>query len=204
MFQLRGTLRRPWRDDRGNVYILFAALAVPLLLVMGGAVEFARYARYKATLSNAVDSAALALARQHHDFNRDQAKTFVSDYVGSFVAHDDAFAVESIDVEKLGNGFLITANGSMKTIFLPLGRLAKNGSGRNTMAVNITAKVVNSSNRLELALVFDNTGSMNCGQTVSGSCAGNWSNPGTSSQRKSRVNRCEGQLMGRGVKRSGA
>jgi len=67
-------------------------------------------------------------------------------------------------------------------MFLPLGRLTNSSGPINSIGVNIQAEVVSSSNHLELALVFDNTGSMNCGQTVSGSCSGNWSNPGTSSR----------------------
>ena len=50
------------------------------------------------------------------------------------------------------------------------------------MNTNIVAEVVNASNRVELALVLDNTGSMNCGTTVSSSCTGNWSSPSSSSR----------------------
>ena len=172
---LRETFRLLRRDERGNVFILFGATAIPLLLIMGGAVDFARYTRYKTALSNAVDAASLALARQGEDFTEDQAKTFVTNhvtsYINSFYAGDSRFSVQTFDVDKLDKGFQVTANGSMQTIFLPLGKLAKNGTGINSMAVNVTAKVVNASNRLELALVFDNTGSMNCGATITGTCA---------------------------------
>lgn len=179
---LANMTRRFRRDERGNVFILFAATAIPLLLIMGGAVDVARYSRYKTELANAVDAAALALARQGSDYTQEQADTFITNYVTSFMAGDSQFTVESFDVTKLSNGFLVAANGSMKTMFLPIGRLAKGGQAINSMPVNIQAEVMNSSNRLELALVFDNTGSMNCGQTVSGSCTGNWSNPGSSSR----------------------
>ena len=128
---LRETFRLLRRDERGNVFILFGATAIPLLLIMGGAVDFARYTRYKTALSNAVDAASLALARQGEDFTEDQAKTFVTNrvtsYINSFYAGDSRFSVQSFDVDKLDNGFQVTANGSMQTIFLPLGRLAKNG-----------------------------------------------------------------------------
>lgn len=179
---IRDVFRRLRRDERGNIFVLFGASAIPLLLVMGGAVDIARYSRYKADLANAVDAAALALARQNPDFTEAQATTFVTNYVTSFPMGDNEFTVESFDVDKLDNGFLVTATGSMHTIFLPLGKLANMGHEINSMDVNVVAEVVNSSNRLELALVFDNTGSMNCGNTQSGSCADNWSNPGSSSR----------------------
>ena len=162
--------------------MLFAFAMIPLLLLMGGAVDFARYARYKAELANAVDAAALALAKQHSDFTAAQATTFVNNYVSAFAITDSQFTVSDIAVTKLTNGFHVSAVGSMKTVFLPIGRLVKSGGGIYAIGTDIVAEVVNSSNRVELALVLDNTGSMNCGTTVSGSCTGNWSSPSSSSR----------------------
>jgi hypothetical protein len=149
---------------------------------MGGAVDLARHARYKAELANAVDSAALALGRKGEDMDEEEAEEFVQDYVAAFTIADDQFEVDAFDVEKTSNGFIVTAEASMKTMFLPLGDQASKGHGINSMDVNITAEVVHSSNRLELALVLDNTGSMNCGAVVSGSCTGDWSSPSSSSR----------------------
>jgi Flp pilus assembly protein TadG len=70
---LLSILRRLRRDERGNIFVLFGACAVPLLLVMGGAVDLTRYNRYKAQLSAAVDSASLALSRKHRDYSITQA-----------------------------------------------------------------------------------------------------------------------------------
>lgn len=179
---VRQFLRRFRRDEGGNVFILFGATAIPLLLVMGGAVDVTRYLRYKAELSNAVDSASLALAREHADYTEEQADTFVTDYVNAFNTGDAQFSVQDFDVVKLDTGFRVTATGAMQTIFLPLGSFVDNGQGINSMPVNITAEVVSGSNRLELALVLDVTGSMNCAATVSGSCSGNWSAPAADSR----------------------
>lgn len=186
MFQFLRGLASRWRDDeRGNVFILFGATAIPLILVLGGAVDFARYARYKGELSNAVDSAALALARQGGStYSEAQAKTFVTNYVNAFALGDEEFTVSSFDVKKLTNGYRVTAKGQMRTMFLPLGKFTRGSNGRaiNKMDLDIVAEVVNSSNRLELALVLDVTGSMNCGNTLSSSCTGNWQSPGSSSR----------------------
>lgn len=143
--------------------------------MMGGAVDLARYARYKADLANAIDSAALALARTGEDMNEAQATGFVEEYVASFHVNDDYFSVSNFDVDKTENGYIVTVDGSMRTMFLPLGNI----TGINA---EILAEVVHASNRVELALVLDNTGSMNCGETTSGYCARNWSNPGPNSR----------------------
>lgn len=169
------------RDERGNIFILFGAALVPMVLLLGGAVDLTRYNRYKADLSNAVDAAALSLARQGRDMTAAQAKIFVGDYVNALGVYDDQFALIDYTVEKTSNGFYVDADATMKTIFLPIG-VYKGASRLNSMEVDVAAQVVHSSNRLELALVLDNTGSMNCGATVSGSCTGNWMNPGVGSR----------------------
>lgn len=177
----QAAFQRYRRDERGNIFVLFGATAIPLLLIMGGVVDFARYARYKADLSNAVDSAALALARQSPDATEEEADTFVTGFVESFSDGDDAFTVEDFAVEKVDNGFRVTATGTMETMFLPLGSFVRDGQGINSIPVSITSEVINQSSRLELALVLDNTGSMNCAGTV-GSCALNWSAPAADSR----------------------
>lgn len=174
-------VRRLRHNERGNVYVLFGACALPLFLFMGGAVDFARYTRYKNDLANAVDAAALALARKG-DLSKADATDFVAAYVRSFPVGDDKFTVESFDVDKLSNGYRVYATGEVKTIFLPTAKLDNVGINLDVLDVNVIAEVLHSTGRLELALVFDNTGSMNCGNIQSGGCANNWSNPGPSSR----------------------
>ena len=181
---IRETWRRLCRDERGNIFVLFGASSIPLLLIMGGAVDLARYTRHKADLSNAVDAAALALARVGEDYTEAQAKDYVVDYVENFSVTDERFTVDPADYEvtKTDNGFRVSAKGNMQTLFLPLGDMAQMGTGIMEMDVNITAEVVHNSNRLELALVLDNTGSMNCTDAVTVTCAMNWSAPPTTSR----------------------
>lgn len=178
---LRDAFRRLLSDERGNIFVLFGASAIPLLLIMGGAVDFTRYTRYKTELSNAVDAAAIALARQDPDATEDEADAFITAHVNASGVGNSEFSVEDFAVDKVDNGFLVTATGAMQTMFLPLGAFADNGQGINSMPVNITAEVINQSSRLELALVLDNTGSMNCAGAV-GACALSWSAPAADSR----------------------
>jgi Flp pilus assembly protein TadG len=186
--------RRFRRDERGNIFVLFGASSVPLLLIMGGAVDLVRYTRYKAELSAAVDSASLALSRKHRDYTVDQAEDFVTKYVASMMVHsgtvptiapftvEGKFTVNEFIVEKTDNGFTVDADASMDTIFLPLGNLAQAGSGIMEMPLDIDAEVVHQTNRLEVALVLDNTGSMNCVSTVTETCANDWATPDAGSR----------------------
>ena len=193
MSRFSSLFRRFRRDEEGNIFVLFGASSVPLLLIMGGAVDLVRYTRYKAELSSAVDSASLALSRKHRDYTVDQAEAFVTQYVASMMVQsgtvptvapftiEGKFTVDEFIVSKTDNGFTVDAEASMDTIFLPLGNLAQAGSGIMSMPMNIDAEVVHQTNRLEVALVLDNTGSMNCAGTVS-TCALNWSSPPSNSR----------------------
>jgi Flp pilus assembly protein TadG len=174
---LKHLLLRLRADEAGNVFVLFGAAAIPVLLMMGGAVDFARYARYKAALSSAVDAAALALAREGEDYDEAEATEFVEDFVAAFSVDDDYFSASNFDVEKTDAGYRVSVDGSMRTMFLPLGNIA-------SVDADIVAEVVHASNRVELALVLDNTGSMNCASTVSSSCTNDWATPGSNSRIK--------------------
>ena len=192
--RIQSALHRLRRDEGGNIALLFGASAIPLLLLMGGAVDIARFSRYKADLANAVDSASLSLAKNGEGLDEEEAEEFVKNHVAALnvpvvpttddpnliqSAMDQEFVVTDFDVTKQTNGFLVNADAAMKTFFLPLGGLAGGGQGMGSMGMDVTAAVVHSSNRVELALVLDNTGSMNCGATVTATCARNWSNPAT-------------------------
>jgi hypothetical protein len=149
---------------------------IPLLLFMGGAVDIARYNRYKVALSNAVDSAALALARNIDDYNDtcpapeegdppvlcEAASEDIAAMIAAFEVADSGFSVEAADLqaERTSGGFLVTAQGQMDTIFLPLGNLSDVGTRMVTMDVGVLSEAMQATNRVELALVFDNTGSM--------------------------------------------
>ena len=104
-------------------------MAIPLFLFMGGAVDFARYTRYKADLANAVDAAALALARQPGDLDRgrgdrlrDELRQLVPD------GGRPVLRARAIDVEKLGNGYRVSAQGTVEAKFLPVANLASSAS----------------------------------------------------------------------------
>jgi hypothetical protein len=94
--------RKLIRSDSGNIALMFGLAAVPLLLMLGGAVDFARYNRYKSDLANAVDAGALALARNAELYAEEckklgevcpEAGVFVGDYVATLVRADGAFDV---------------------------------------------------------------------------------------------------------------
>ena len=55
-----GSRRRLWGDRRGNVAMIVAVTAIPVVIAIGAGIDLSRMAKARATLQNAVDSAALA------------------------------------------------------------------------------------------------------------------------------------------------
>ena len=52
-----------WRSESGSPSVLFALSAIPLIILAGGAVDFAKHARYNTAIQSTLDIAALAAAR---------------------------------------------------------------------------------------------------------------------------------------------
>ncbi len=142
------------KDERANVAMMFGLLAVPLVLMLGGAVDFMRFNRHKTQLMSAMDSAALALGQRPAMSNAD-AVTFVTDYVENMVEHGDGtmFVIDGFTVTKTLNGFEVKSDAAMETAFLPL-------IGIPEMELDFSTAIENTTNRIELALALDNTGSM--------------------------------------------
>ena len=63
MTTLASTLRRFRRSDDGSVAMIFGLSMIPMLMVAGAAVDYARAAREKAVLGAAIDATGLALAQ---------------------------------------------------------------------------------------------------------------------------------------------
>lgn len=60
-------LRRFLRDRRGNFGVLFAIMVLPVLAVMGAAVDYSRIRHAQNQLQSAGDAALLASVREAHD-----------------------------------------------------------------------------------------------------------------------------------------
>jgi Flp pilus assembly protein TadG len=150
-FSLVRSLLNLFRQDDGNVAIMLCAAALPLVLIMGGAIDLVRFNRYKEQLANAVDAAALALAREDLVMTDQQATVFIQNYVAAHHVGDREFDVRSLSARNTGTGFEVTAEASMDTIFLPLSAIPD-------MDLGLSATVERDSGRIELALVLDNTG----------------------------------------------
>jgi Flp pilus assembly protein TadG len=142
-------------DQSGNVAILFALTAVPLVALMGGGVDVTRHHRHKTEILNAMDAAALALVKRGAKTDA-EADAFVNSYIDTMLPKDRREAMlhlPAFDATRIEGGYRVAVAGSMDTAFLPV-------IGLRHMPLALETEVVTAKMNFEVALALDNTGSM--------------------------------------------
>jgi len=147
-------MKRFFSDIRGNTAIIFALSAVPLILMTGGVTDVVNAYSVKAKLQSSVDAAALeaAAAQGLSDQERKQAAldSFKANFTGNLVKGLKATPTAIIHDEDV----TVDVTTSVPTHFLKLVSI-------NSLDVKVKAVVKRSYGSMEVALVLDNTKSMN-------------------------------------------
>ncbi|MFZ5721858.1 MAG: pilus assembly protein TadG-related protein [Pseudomonadota bacterium] len=147
-------------DDRGNVAIVVALALAPICVASLGAIDLARGTSAKSQLQDALDAAALAAARSNA--MTDAELTEVGErYLTQNLALSEDFALTASSFQ-FGEGGRVIASARLDVTPFIAGLLTG-----GTMAVGAETEVVRASNKVEIALVLDVTGSMNQGSKLS-------------------------------------
>lgn len=141
----------------GNTAIMFALALVPLLIGAGAAVDMVQTNQTLTVLQGAADAAAIAGGSSNLTKESDLQK-IVEDYV---IANHGVSALDSLDkiaskLDTKTRTLTVTITGKRKTSLMHL-------AGINTMDLQASSEVKLGGDGLEIALVLDNTGSMNSG-----------------------------------------
>ena len=160
--RLKASARRFASDVRGNVAIIFALVLPVLLIGTLGGVDIHRASTVRMNLQDALDAATIAAARSQ--FTNDTEITAVG--LASLRANLAPF--DQITLLTNQTSFRLDATGAVvgiarvnvttlvANVFLPpYGQLFD-----DQLPVNARSEVMRSNNRIEVALVIDNTGSM--------------------------------------------
>ncbi len=157
--RLAAALRRLPAERSGNVAMLFAISLVPIVAVVGAAVDYSRASTASAQLKASVDSAALAAAQKigasysHGDRVTTARAAMYANLASSSMI--GPFTMNLTDVTLNGSqGINIAASAQVDTSFMRI-------FGFNHIAVNASADALASiASNAEIALVLDTTGSM--------------------------------------------
>ncbi len=146
------------KDKRGAIAMIFALAAIPIILSIGAAIDFARVYVAKAQLGEALDKAALAVA-----VSTDKTDAQILDiFTGYFEANlrsDRIAAAGTPILTRTDAQVTITASATIETLFLKISPIGD----FNEIEITGTSTVNIERTGLEVALVLDNTGSMQFG-----------------------------------------
>jgi Flp pilus assembly protein TadG len=148
-------LSRFFADRRGNVAPIFALAILPIVGLVGMAVDYSRGNSIKAAVQAALDATALAMARTAPNLTAAQLQQQSSDMFFAQFNRPDAKNVVVTATYNTTNGSTLTlaASGAMDTTFTRI-------MGVNQLSVGSSSTIKWGNQRLRVALVLDTTGSM--------------------------------------------
>ena len=141
--------------ERGNVVVTFALATIPMVGFVGAAVDYSHANSIKAALQASLDATALAMSKTAGTLSAPDLQTKSEAYFKALFTRPEATGVTVTATYNTTEGSSLTITGSamMTTNFMKV-------LGFRQLAVNSTATASWGNNRLRVALVLDNTGSM--------------------------------------------
>jgi Flp pilus assembly protein TadG len=145
--------RRFKTDQRGATAMLFGFTALPLLGVVGAAVDYSRAANYHSRMQLAVDATALAIVREPASLNSREIQQKGEAYLSNALRADPSANVSSVSVTRDGKVVRVAAAATMDRSIMRV-------LGLQPMPITANSQATSGTQRLEVALVLDNTWSM--------------------------------------------
>ncbi|RST82131.1 hypothetical protein EJC49_23620 [Aquibium carbonis] len=142
-------LARLSRDEGGNFSIIAAVAMVPLVLAAGLAIDFSSISNRQSELQHALDSAALAVAREGDTISDAEAVAIAR----SFVEANFQLDHDGLTVIRTGTRVTVEAPSREDVHFAGI-------LGYDSWGVSASSSADIAFNRYEIALVLDTTGSM--------------------------------------------
>lgn len=161
--RLRDVARRFASDTRGNIAMISAFVIPVLLLITFGGIDIHRASTVKANLQDALDAATLAAARSQYTDDINITRVGLASLRANLAPYNDITLLtgQTTFVLDPGTGAVVgdarvNVTALVANIILPI---VGQGTG-DQIPVGAHSEVLRSNNRVEVALVLDNTGSM--------------------------------------------
>jgi Flp pilus assembly protein TadG len=153
--RLAGVLRRFASASTGNAAMTFGLAVVPVVGLVGSAVDYSRMNSVKAAMQTAVDATALLLSKQAALSSNATLQSNALAYFKANFARPEVTNVTASATYAGGGSSNLVVNAS---VTVPTAFMQMFGHDSVTVSASSTAKWGNS--RLRVALALDNTGSM--------------------------------------------
>ena len=143
------------KNDEGATVLMFALLVVPILLAVGGGVDFYEAQAQKGKLQQVLDSAVLAGSRVQGE-GGDGTATVALYLTQNYEVPTGLTVTEKAKIDKATAILSATASTHVPTNFLTL-------IGMSSLEVEVTSAATYGGQKTEVAIALDVTGSMNSG-----------------------------------------
>lgn len=157
--------RRFLKDVRGNYMLLTAISMVPIMAALAIAIDYTELSRQRAATMNALDAAGIATARRiaegaDEDTVKAYAKDFFESNLGAVNPANTTLTVVLPNNNYGGGTLKLFADLTYDPKFMPVAAMLM-GKTSSSPKVDFTAEAeIRLKNTLEVALVLDNSGSM--------------------------------------------
>jgi Flp pilus assembly protein TadG len=147
-------LKRFHRDESGAFAVIFGVMAIVLIATGGSVVDFVAIQQNRATAQISMDAAVLALQPKIHTQTKAQIKETAEKLLNEGLDNPGVtITMLDPDIDKEEGRLLLQARISRPTFFVKF-------VGINKMEALVEAEATRARNRLEVAMVLDNSGSM--------------------------------------------
>jgi len=152
---LRQRLCELRQANAANVTITFALAIIPIVGLVGAAVDYSRATSVQTSMRAAADSTALMLSKLASTLNAADLQTKAQDYFKALFVSPDAtnLVVKAVYTADGGSKIIVDAYADVSTDFMGI-------VGVRSINVGVESQVKWGNTRLRVALVLDNTGSM--------------------------------------------
>jgi Flp pilus assembly protein TadG len=157
--RVRTAARRFIGAKDGNIAVIFAIAAVPVISFVGAAIDYTRANSARSSMQAALDSTALMLAKDlsNKTITQEEVNATALTYFTALYTNPDA---KTIKVEanytastSMGSTIVVTGSGAVTTDFLKV-------AGFPTLNINTSSTSAWGNVRMRVALALDVTGSM--------------------------------------------
>ncbi len=147
-------------DKRANVAILTGILAAPLFLAGGAAFDYRRLSNLESKMQEAADAAALAAAGVEQEMPKRELQRFVNRFFTANGGKAEVGRKTNVRGRYKSSNVVVRASVNANLYFL--GAFRRDGS-----LIRVTSEAARSVAGVEMAMLIDNTASMNFGTTWS-------------------------------------
>jgi Flp pilus assembly protein TadG len=146
-------LKRFRRDDKATVGLIFSLSFIPMIGLTGAAVDYNRASTVRSELQTALDATALALAKDATSMTMTQASNRAQTVFGANWTARFGARASAVTVSRGVDRYTVTASAVLDNVMMQI-------VTSPTTTVSGTATSGWGINKMEIALVLDNTGSM--------------------------------------------